>query len=62
MMNLKDEILSVLREKGFISNDEIAYLSGDILIAENVISNQKRKLENVPRVLIEGPSPRILKG
>ena len=30
MMNLKDEILSVLREKGFISNDEIAYLSGDI--------------------------------
>ena len=62
MKSLTEEILSALRERGFISENEIAYKQGDLLIAENVISNQKRKLENVPTSLIEGAAPRILKG
>ena len=62
MNNLDDEILAILRQHGYISKDEIAYKKGDLLIAENVISNEKRMLENVPTTIVESSRRKILKG
>ena len=62
MENLKEEILKALREKGFIAEEEVAYKQGDLLIAENVVSNQKRMLTGVPKSLLENAQRRILKG
>ncbi len=62
MNSLKEEVLISLREQGFISQEEIAYKKGDLLIAENVITNEKRMLNNVPKTILENSQRKILKG
>jgi len=62
MNNLNEDIIALLRSGGYISKDEIAYKKGDLLIAENVISSEKRVLDNVPSTVVEANSKRILKG
>ena len=62
MQNLNEDLISMLRQKGYISAQEIAYKKGDLLIAENVISNEKRVLEQVPRQIVEATTKKILKG
>ena len=49
-----------LREAGMISEKEIAYVSGDLVVAENVLSGDKRIIGK-SNILSEG-SKRILKG
>jgi len=49
-----------LREAGMISEKEIAYLSGDLIVAENVLSGEKRIIGK-SNILSES-SRRILKG
>ena len=44
MQQLSDENLKVLRSEGIILDDDIAYKSADLLIAENVVSGKKRVL------------------
>ena len=36
-----------LREKDILTKDEIALLVGDIVVAENVITKQRRTIETV---------------
>jgi len=62
MTNLNENALNLLRQRGFISKNEIAYLKGDLLIAENVISSEKRVLEQVPKGILESAQKRVLKG
>ena len=62
MNNLNEDIIALLRNGGYISKDEIAYKKGDLLIAENVVSNEKRVLEHIPAGITESTSKRILKG
>jgi hypothetical protein len=54
--------LNLLREKGIITQNEIAYWAGDILVAENVITNEKRALHEGAKLLNEVASPTLLKG
>ena len=49
-----------LRASGAISENEIAYFHGDLLIVENVVTNNKRVLEN--HSIINESGRRILKG
>ena len=49
-----------LRDRGLISNDEIAFLSGDLIVAENVITSQKRVLGE--KNILSESSKRLLKG
>lgn len=54
--------LNLLRKNGVLSNDEVAYWAGDILVAENVITNQKRNLKEGAQLISESASPSLLKG
>jgi len=53
--------LLTLRNKGLIAQEEIAILVGDILIAENVLTKERRVITDGNRVLLE-TSRRLLKG
>lgn len=57
---LSQEALKELREAGVISNDEIALKAGDLMIAENVITRQRRIIKS-QKVVLESKK-RILKG
>ena len=53
--------LQKLREANVISNNEIAYRAGDLVVAEDLNTKSIRVLENVESILVES-NRRILKG
>ena len=57
---LNDTDIAKLRDQGLLSNDETALMVGDVVIAENVISKQRRVLD-CKGLLLES-TRRILKG
>jgi len=59
-LNKKD--LNLLRTNGVLSSDEVAYWAGDILVAENVITSQKRNIKEGAQLITESSSPSLLKG
>lgn len=52
--------LSALRLNNLIESNEIAFRFGDLYVAENVVTKERRVLQNASRVLNEGR--RVLKG
>ena len=50
-----------LRESNTIDRDEFAYVAGDLVVAENVKTSEKRVLGEVSLILQES-SKRVLKG
>ena len=58
---LTPEQISNLRNQNKILPEEYAYIAGDLLVAENIKTSEKRVLGNASEVLQEG-SKRILKG
>jgi len=54
--------LVLLRSKGVISEQEVAYWAGDILVAENVITSEKRAIQEGAQLLKESSTPTLLKG
>jgi len=57
---LLPEQLTILREKGMISKEEIAFVTGDLLIAENALTNERRVVGESD--LINETNRRVLKG
>ena len=57
---LDSELLNRLRNTGLVSSNEIVFHMGDLYVAENVVTKQRRIVENVDKVLGEGKQ--ILKG
>jgi hypothetical protein len=57
---ISDEHVSLLRQKGIIGENEIAYYSGDLIVAENVVTQSRRVIRDAATVISE--SRRILKG
>ena len=58
---LTSQQLSDLRKRGLISEQEFAYIAGDLLVAENVTSNEKRVVGE-SNILTESNNKRLLKG
>lgn len=54
--------LGRLKVKGLLTEEEYVYVDGDILIAENVKTQDKRVLGKAADLLTEGGSKRVLKG
>ena len=52
--------LEKLREKGLIEQNEVAFVAGDVVVAENVITRERRVL-STGTLLLES-TRRILKG
>tara|TARA_B100002019_G_C21255629_1_gene593670 strand:+ start:507 stop:704 length:198 start_codon:yes stop_codon:yes gene_type:complete len=60
---LNDNQLAELRGKGVITDQEIAILEGDILVAKNVVTEERRIIGNSSDLISEGnDNKRILKG
>ena len=58
--SLSSDQLNKLRAERIINNEEIVYQSGDLYIAENVITKDRRILKNCEGLMQE--NRRILKG
>jgi hypothetical protein len=58
-MDIDDDFLEKLRENGVISKEEILLKEGDLYVAKNVVSGNRRIIE-VSSVVGEGR--RLLKG
>jgi hypothetical protein len=52
--------LNVLRSNNLIESNEIAFRFGDLYVAENVVTKERRVLQSAAVVLNEGR--RVLKG
>ena len=69
-MIYSDETQKLLREKNFITTSEIAMQSGDIVLAENVLSKERRILDanmlkqylNVTNITETKSNSKLLKG
>ena len=61
MQELNEQQLDTLRVAGIISANEIAYKSGDLIVAEDVVSKTRRVLEGAHNIIAES-NKRILKG
>ena len=61
MQKLSEDNLMTLRMQGFVSDSEIAYQNADILIAENVITGERRVLHTSAKTLLK-EDKQLLKG
>jgi len=57
---LNDYELKSLRSHGIINENEIALKAGDLFVAENIATKERRVIPNAKEILTE--SKRILKG
>ena len=57
---LANNQIKLLREKGIITEKETAFKSGDLIVAEHVITGDRRIVDNASTVLLE--SRGLLKG
>lgn len=57
---LEQKVLESLRQRGIISEEEIALQVGDRIIAEHVLSRNRRVL-NVDGSILNESGPRLLK-
>lgn len=51
-MQLSEKDLNELRRRGLLANDELAFKEGPVVIAENVLTKQRR-IVNVTGLLLE---------
>jgi len=61
MRELTSENLKKLRDAGLLLEKEMAFLAGDLIVAENVITKERRVLEGASSIIHESKK-RILKG
>ena len=61
---LSDLQLKNLRDKGVINESEVAYQSGDLIVAEDVVTKNRRIINTKIEELVEesSSSRRLLKG
>jgi len=51
-----------LKNKGILKEDEYAYVEGDVVMAENVKTLDRRLVGKASELLTEGGAKRVLKG
>ncbi len=60
---LPDEVQRNLRANNIITATEVAYRFGDLFVAENSITGEKRNLQNIPLHIVENTNNKsLLKG
>jgi len=60
-ITLTNQQLVELRQQGLIEGSEIAFIAGDLLIAENPVSSERRVVGK-SSLLVESSNKRVLKG
>ena len=59
---IEGDQLQNLRATGTISENEIAILEGDLLLAKNVLTQERRIIGRAKDIITESSKKRILKG
>ena len=61
-MSISNEQIAAMRASGQITDQEIAILEGDLIIAKNVVTEARRIIGSANDVLTESTKKRVLKG
>ena len=61
-MSISNEQISAMRASGQITEQEIAILEGDLIVAKNVVTEARRIIGTANDVLVESTQRRVLKG
>lgn len=59
---IEGDQLQELRSTGTISDNEIAILEGDLLLAKNVLTQERRIIGKAKDIITENTKKRVLKG
>ena len=59
---LNENQLTTLRQSGLISNNEVAIEIGDLLVAEDVLTKNRRIIEKNDTISESNSNKRLLKG
>ena len=61
MREISTEDLIALRAANLLQESEVAYYSGDLVVAENVLTKERRVLDRAVKTILEGRKE-LLKG
>lgn len=61
-MSITNEQLVAMRASGQITDQEIAIVEGDLIVAKNVVTEARRIIGKVGDILVESTRRQVLKG
>ena len=61
-MSITNEQMAAMRASGQITDQEIAILEGDLIVAKNVVTEARRIIGSAKDMLTESTKKRVLKG
>ena len=61
-MSISNEQIAAMRASGQITDQEIAILEGDLIVAKNVVTEARRIIGSVGDILVESTKRQVLKG
>ena len=61
-MSISNEQIAAMRAGGQITDQEIAIVEGDLLVAKNVVTEARRIIGKVGDILVESTKRQVLKG
>ena len=61
-MSISNEQIAAMRASGQITDQEIAIMEGDLIIAKNVVTEARRIIGKVNDMIVENNQRRVLKG
>ena len=61
-MSVTNEQIAAMRASGQITDQEIAIVEGDLIVAKNVVTEARRIIGSVGDILVESTKRQVLKG
>ena len=61
-MSITNEQIAAMRASGQITDQEIAIVEGDLIVAKNVVTEARRIIGSVGDILVESTKRTVLKG
>ena len=61
-MSITNEQIAAMRASGQITDQEIAIVEGDLIVAKNVVTEARRIIGKVGDILVESTKRQVLKG
>lgn len=61
-MSITNEQIAAMRASGQITDQEIAILEGDLIVAKNVVTEARRIIGSVNDIIVESTKRKVLKG
>ena len=61
-MSITNEQIAAMRAGGQITDQEIAIIEGDLIVAKNVVTEARRIIGKVGDILVESTKRQVLKG